>query len=141
MPGKKTKVILTSYPRDGWTSTTLKLGTWTEKQKNDFLNYVRGRHPFADGHYYNTCSFNVHTDDYVIHSRGFDAPKIFRPIKSKNKKNELIIEIITDEENRDCWPVCPATCPLCIGDGQCTSPFIKKFVGEILFDHKYAKQK
>lgn len=141
MPDKKTKVILTSYPLDGWTSTTLKLGTWTEKQTQDFLNYVRGRHPFADGHYYNTCAFNVHFDKYVIHSRGFDAPKTFRPIKSKNKKNELIVEIITDEENRECWPGCPSTCPLCMQDGQCTSPFIKKFVGEVLFPEKYAKQK
>ena len=141
MATTKTKVILTSYPLDGWSSTTLKLGSWTEKQKDDFLNYVRGRHPFADGHYYNTCSFNAHVDDYVIHSRGFDAPKIFRPIKSKNKKNELIIEIITDEENRECWPICPATCPLCIQDGQCTSQFIKKFVAERLFPNKYAKQK
>ena len=138
---KKTNVILTSYPLNGWASTTLKLGTWTDKQKQDFLNYIRGRHPFADGCYYNTCSFNVHFDTYVLHSRGFDAPKTFMPIRPKNKKNELIIEVITDEENRECWPVCPAVCPLCIKDGQCTSPFIQKYIGEFLFPEKYKKQR
>ena len=138
---KKTNVILTSYPLNGWASTTLKLGTWTDKQKQDFLNYIRGRHPFADGCYYNTCSFNVHFDTYVLHSSGFDAPKTFMPIRPKNKKNELIIETITDEENRDCWPVCPAVCPLCIKDGQCTSPFIQKYIGEFLFPEKYKKQR
>ena len=138
---KKTNVILTSYPWDGWTPTKLKIGSWTDTQKNDFLNYIKLRRPLVDGHYYNTCSFNVHVDDYIIHSRGFDTSKIFKPIKSKNKKNEVIIEIITDDEHRECWPACPATCSLCMQDGQCTSPFIQKFVGEVLFPEKYAKQK
>lgn len=138
---KETNVILTTYSLDRRAPTKLKLGTWTEQQTQDFLNYIRGRHPFADGHYYNTCAFNVHFDKYVIHSRGFDAPKIFMPLRPKNKKNELIVEIITDEENRECWPGCPSTCPLCMQDGQCTSPFIKKFVGEVLFPKQYVKQR
>ena len=141
MTNKKINVILTNYPCGGWTPTKLKLGTWSEAQKEHFLNYVRGRHPFADVFYYNTCSFNVHFDTYVIHSRGFDTPKTFTPIRPKNKKDEIIIEIITDEESRECWPVCPVTCPMCMRDGQCTSLFIKQFVGEILFPDKYAKQK
>ena len=144
MANKGTNVILTTYPDGKGTllsPTKLKVGSWTFEQKMNFLEYVRGFHPFADGCYRNTCSFNVHVDDYVIHSRGFSAPKTFKPIKPKNKNNELIIEIITDEENRTCWPVCPATCPLCIQDGQCTSPLATKYIGKFLFPTKYAKQR
>lgn len=141
MSVKKTNAILTSYPNGGWTPSEIKLGKWTDKQKERFLDHVRNHNPFADGCYYETCSFNVHFDKYVIHSRGFDKPITFKPMHSKNRPNEIIIEIITDEEHRECWPVCPATCPMCIQDGQCTSLFIQKFVGEILFPQKYAKQR
>ena len=142
MATKKTNVILTSYPRDDWSPTELKLGSWTDAQKKEFLAFVRGFNPFVDRFDYDcNCAFNVHVDDYVIHALRLSAPKTFRPIKSKNKKNEIIIEIVTDEEHRDCWPVCPATCSLCMQDGQCTSLFIKKYIGEVLFPNKYAKQK
>ena len=138
---QKTNVILTSYSIDS-TPTKLKIGKWTDQQKQDFLVYVQKFSPLADGYYYESrCAFNVHVDDYIVHSRGFDKPIRFKPMHSKNKPNEMIIEIITDEEHRDCWPACPATCPLCMQDGQCTSPFITKFVGEVLFQQKYAKQK
>ena len=138
---KKTNVILTSYSMDS-TPTKLKIGKWTEQQKQDFLTYIKKFNPLADDYYYESrCAFNVHTDDYIVHSRGFKKPITFKPMHSTNKPNEMIIEIITDEENRACWPVCPATCPLCMQDGQCTSPFIQKYIGAVLFPNKYAKQK
>ncbi|MBO4480090.1 MAG: hypothetical protein J5742_00505 [Alphaproteobacteria bacterium] len=144
MANKKINVILSVYPngQSGVLSPTkLKIGSWTDEQKQDFLKFVQEFHPLADGHYYNTCSFNVHFDKSMIHARGFDTPKVFQPMRSQNKPNEIIIEIITNEEYRECWPVCPATCPLCMRDGQCTSSFIKKYVGNPLFPNKYEKQK
>ena len=134
---KKTNVILTSYPADGWTPATLKLGAWPEEKKQEFLSFVR----VHDLYNMPGCNINIHFDTSVMHVRGFKKPITYTPMHSRNKSNEMIIEIITDEENRECWPVCSATCPLCIQDGQCTSPFIKKFVGEVLFPEKYAKHK
>ena len=34
---KKTNVILTSYPYDRLTPSTLKLGAWSEEKKQEFL--------------------------------------------------------------------------------------------------------
>lgn len=137
MRAKKTNVILTSYPYDGWTPSTLKLGAWSEEKKQEFLNFVRGH----DLYNLRGCCINIHFDNSVMHVRGFARPITFTPIRSRNKNNEIIIEIITDEENRTCWPVVSATCPLCIQDGQCTSPLVKKYIGEFLFPKKYIKQR
>ena len=135
---KKTNVILTSYPLAGWTPTRIKLGTWTDEQKEQFLATVKKHTPWG---YIDHCVFSVHFDNSVIHSRSFDTPRTFTPHVAKNKPNELIIEVIPDMEYTECWPICPATCPMCIQDGQCTSLFIRKFVGEVLFPKKYAKQR
>ncbi len=138
MPDKKTHVILTTYPIGKTTPTKLKLGTWDEQKKQDFLKLVQNNH---EQMFICTCSFNVHFDGYIIHSYSFGrAPKMFKPMHSQNKPNEIIIEIITDEENRDCWPICPSTCPLCMRDGQCTSPFVRD-MASLLFPNKYKKQR
>ena len=134
---KKTNVILTSYPIDGWTPATLKLGAWSEDKKQEFLSFVR----VHDLYNMPGCNINIHFDTSVMHVRGLKKPITYTPIRSRNKNNEMIIEIITDEENRECWPVCSATCPLCIQDGQCTSPLVKKYIGEFLFPKKYKKQR
>jgi len=134
---KKTNVILTSYPTDGWTPATLKLGTWSEDKKQEFLAFVR----MHDLYKMPGCNINIHFDTSVMHVRGFKKPITYTPTRSRNKSNEMIIEIITDEENRECWPVCSAACPLCIQDGQCTSPLVKKYIGEVLFPDRYVKQR
>ena len=137
---KDTNVILTSYPVDGWTPTKLKLNKLTDKQKQEFVNHIKGYLP-PEGLISNNCAFNVHYDSSLIHCCSSNTPHEFTPHNSRNKPNELIIEVITDEENRECWPVCPTVCPLCIKDGQCTSPFVQKYIGEILFPNKYKKER
>ena len=136
MSDKKTNVILTSYPKGGWTPARLKLGAWSKEKKQEFLNYVRMHDLYNLG-----CCINIHFDNSIMHVCGFQKPIVFKPMRPKNRANEMVIEIITDEENRICWPVCPATCPLCIQDGQCTSPLIRKYIGEFLFQKTYKKQR
>lgn len=136
MSVKNTNAILTNYPNGGWTPSEIKLGKWTDKKKQEFLAFVRGHSLYNLG-----CCINIHFDNSIMHVRGFQKPITFTPMHSRNKNNEIIIEIITDEENRECWPVCPATCPMCIQDGQCTSPLVKKYIGEFLFPEKYSKQR
>jgi len=138
LKAKKTNVIFTNYPEYGLTQNTIKIGQWTEQQKMDFLSAIREHTPQE---YALPCSFNVHFDKSVIHSRNFDVPKLFNPHAPKNKPNELIIEIIPQIEDVDCYAKRPAACPNCIKNGACESWFIKKYIGEILFPNKYAKQK
>ncbi len=140
MANKKTNVILTTYQIDKTKPTKIKLCQWTEPQKQEFINYAKGHIP-PEGPAIDGCAFNVHHNSSLIHCRPSETSREYIPHNSRNKSNELIIEIITDEENHECWPVCPAVCPLCIKDGQCTSPFIQKYIGEILFPEKYKKQR
>lgn len=138
MATKKTHVILTNYSRDGWAPNDIKIGNWTEQQKNDFLAKINTHTPW---NYNNGCTFNVHFDKSVIHARSFDRPKTFIPHAAKNKPNELIIQIIPDIDFCDCWAGSEISCPICLKGGDCTSLFIQEYIGKILFDHKYAKQK
>lgn len=135
MADKKINIILTSYPNGKCTPTKLKLGPWIDKQKQEFLQLVRDPGLLGDG-----CCFNVHFDKFILHSCGSKKPITFTPMHSQNKKNEIIIEIIPDEENRTCWPACPETCPLCIQDGQCTSQLVSRCIGEFLFKDKYKQR-
>jgi len=130
---KKTTVILTSYSVGKWAPVELKLGAWSEDKKQEFLLFVRNH----DLYNMPGCNINIHFNTSVMHVCGFKKPITFSPIRSQNKNNEMIIEIITNAENRECWPACPMVCPLCIKDGGCTSPLVEKYIGEFLFPKKY----
>ena len=139
MPCKKTHVILMNYPEYETAPNIIKIGAWTEQQKKDFLNAIRCHVP-AD--YTDPCSFNIHFDNSIIHSRSFDSPKPFTPHRPKNKPNELIVEVIPNiESTNECWAACARACPKCIQNGACQSWFIKKYIGEFLFPEKYSKQR
>ena len=91
MPRKKTNVFLMNYPLDNRGSNKIKIASWTAEQKDNFLNAIRTQRA---GYYVAPCAFSIHFDTYVIHARSFDRPKTFTPHISKNKPNEIIIEII-----------------------------------------------
>jgi hypothetical protein len=140
MPHKKTNVILANYPDNSCVLATqdVKIGNWTEQQRQDFLTKLNQHKgwEFIDG-----CAVSVHFDKSVIHARSFDAPKTFTPYVAKNKPNELLIEIIPNMITNECPACFPAGCPACLRDGECTSPFIKEYIGNVLFPNKYNKQK
>jgi len=138
MPDKKTTIILTNYQRNRMTPTTIKIGTWTEQQKRDFLNKILAHAGFC---FDDRCSFSVHFDKSVIHSCMFEKPKLFTPMQPKNKPNELIVEIIPNIESADCYAAHKADCPTRIKSGLCTSWFIKNYIGKMLFSKRDAKQK
>lgn len=134
---EKTNVIFMNYPEKRREPTRIKVDTWTEQQKMDFLSAIRKHTPQE---YALPCSFNVHFDKSVIHSRNFDVPKLFNPHAPKNKPNELIIEIIPQIEDVDCYATRPAACPNCIKNGACESWFIKKYIGQTLFPNQYKQR-
>lgn len=138
MPDKKTNVIFMNYPEYRDEPNKIKIGTWTEQQKTNFLNQVLAYSRFS---FDDRCSFSVHFDRSVIHSCMFENPKLFTPIWPKNKKNELIIEVIPSINHSICWASCNHACPTCIQSGECQSWFIREYVGKTLFPNQYAKQR
>lgn len=131
----KTNVVFMTYPRNREKPTKIKIGTWSEQQKIDFLNQVLAH----TGLYFNDrCSFNVHFDKSIIHSCAFKKSILFTPTRSKNKKNELIIEVIPDIEILNCSV---SQCSRWIQNGGCQSWFIQKYIGKTLFPNIYAKQR
>lgn len=137
MSNKQTDIIIVNYPSDNEKPFGIKVDSWTEKQTKDFLNTVKTQTP---SDYRDPCVFNVHFDKYIIHSCMFNAPVTFRPRRTQNKKSEIIIEIIPSKDS-ECPASCNRACPVCLRDGECTSPFIREYIGKILFAHKYQKHK
>lgn len=137
---KRTNVILRNYPDNFWVlaAQSVKIGTWTEQQKQDFITKINQHRgwDFIDG-----CAVSVHFDKSVIHARSFDAPKAFMPHVAKNKPNEILIEVIPNINTNECLAFMPMQCPNCIANGECTSPFIREYIGKILFPKKYNNQK
>jgi len=138
MSDKKTNIVFTNYTRGNDKPTKIKIGTWTNEQKQEFLNLVMGHRGWD---YVEHCSFNVHFDKSVIHLCAFNNPKTFMPIRPKNKRNELIIEVIPRIENANCWVRCDRTCPICVQNGECDALLIREYVGRTLFSEKYTNQK
>lgn len=138
MPDKNTNVIFMNHSATRTEPNKIKIGTWTEKQKTDFLNRVMGYTRFS---FDDRCSFSVHFDRLIIHSCMFENPKLFTPIWPKNKKDELIIEVIPSIEYSTCWAARSHDCPTCIQNGGCLSWFIREQIGKTLFPDKYAKQR
>ena len=134
---KKYDVILVNYPEYNQKPFRIKVDSWTEKQTADFLNAIK---TYTASDYRDPCAFNVHFDKHIIHSCMFNAPMVFQPRRTQNKKSEIIIEIIPSKDS-DCWASCNNACPVCLRNGDCTSPFIREYIGKILFDHKYQKQR
>jgi len=138
MSNQKTNVIFMNYQKDGEKQTKIKIGTWSDKQKQDFLDFINEHETeYYNGH----CCFSVHFDKQVIHSRTFDNPKVYVPHQAKNKKNELIIEVIPDINHNECWANNDSACPICLQNGGCKSLFISQYIGKVLFPDKYTKQK
>ena len=136
MQDKKTNVIVVNYSDGTTKQKKIKIGIWSAEEKQDFLSEISSHESF-DG----VCSFNVHHDKVLTHVPARGATKQFVPTHSQNKRNELIIEIIPNLENNECWVNTPESCPHCLQIGDCRSWAIKKLIGMKLFKEKYTNQK
>ena len=127
MADKGIKVILTNKSMSNiGKPAKIKLGSWTEEQKQYLLNSITNYNPddFAD----TKCFCNVHFGNMIIHANGIRPAQQFTPIRPMNKPNEMIIEIIpaADKEERDCGLKEEANCALCVQRNLCKSPFITR---------------
>lgn len=127
MADKGIKVILTNKSMSNvGKPAEIKLGSWTEEQKQYLLNSITNYNPddFAD----TKCFCNVHFGNTIIHANGIRPAKQFTPIRPMNKPNEMIIEIIpaADADDRYCGLKVDANCALCFQRDLCKSPFITR---------------
>ncbi len=125
MTDRKITVILTNKSMSNiGKPAQIKLGPWTEEQKQYLLNFIKNYNP--DNFSGTKCFCNLHFDTTIIHANGIRPAQQFTPTHPRNKKDETIIEIIpaADAEDRDCGLKADANCAMIFQCGLCKSPFI-----------------
>lgn len=133
------QITITNVPNGKEKPTVLNCGTITDAQKQDFLAAISEHKP-SDGDNH-TCGFNVYyAKQSAMRVVPYDMPTDFQPVKKKIGKNELIVEMIPMSK-KECGSWANYHCPICLASGDCTSPFIRKYIGALLFPDKYAKQR
>ena len=118
-------------------SRKIVLGNWTKQQKQDFITSVNKYVPCL--FYFDcACSFNIHYDQSIIHVSPFDKPKTFIPLHPRDKKGQMIIEIIPNVDTAKCYPESPDV--HCLGSifcKNCSSNFIKdNLLTKVWYNHK-----
>lgn len=132
------QITITNVPKGNEKPTTLNCGTITDAQKQDFL--AAKYKPNMTDDDFHECGFILY---YAQSSKGvlpYGMPEKFRPSKRKIGENELVVEMIPLSK-KECGSWDNYNCPKYIASGNCTSPFIKKYIGEVLFPDKYGKQR
>ncbi len=138
---KETTVTLTNVPNGKEKPTVLNCGTITDAQKQDFLAAISEHKPNDNDGDNHTCGFNVYyAKQSAVRVVPYEVSTNFQPTKQKIGKNELIVEMIPMSK-KECGSWANYHCPICLASGDCTSPFIKKYIGEVLFPDKYGKQR
>ena len=133
------QIIVTNVPNGKEKPTVLNCGTITDAQKQDFLAAISEHKP-SDGDNH-TCGFNVYyAKQSAMRVVPYEVSTNFQPTKQKIGKNELIVEMIPMSK-KECGSWANYHCPICLASGNCTSPFIKKYIGKVLFPDKYGKQR
>ena len=135
------QVILTNMPNgDDEKPTTLNVGRMSGKAGQNFVKNILQLDPKDNEGDNHTCGFNLYYHQNAVRVVPYDKPKTWQPFNQKNEENELVIEIIPIT-TKDCGSWANYQCPMCLASGECTSPFIKKYIGEVLFPKKYGKQR
>lgn len=135
------QITITNVPNGTEKPTVLNCGTITDAQKQDFLAAISGHKPSDNDGDNHTCGFNVyHAKQSAMRVVPYEVSTNFQPTKQKIGKNELIVEMIPMSK-KECGSWANYHCPICLASGDCTSPFIRKHIGALLFPDKYAKQR
>lgn len=135
------QITVTNVPNGTEKPTVLNCGTITDAQKQDFLAAISGHKPSDNDGDNHTCGFNVyHAKQSAMRVVPYEVSTNFQPTKQKIGKNELIVEMIPMSK-KECGSWANYYCPICLASGDCTSPFIRKHIGALLFPDKYGKQR
>lgn len=103
--------------------------SWTEQQKQDFLNKIKEikEGPISKTH---GCHFSVHYDERLIQISS-NGKHTDRPINYPiNTPNSITIQMYPGNTFH-------SNCLSCLRRGRCVSPLIKENIAEQLFQDKY----
>ncbi len=141
LSAKEITVTLTNVPNGKEKPTVLNCGTITDVQKQDFLAAISEHKPSDNDGDNHTCGFNVYyAKQSAMRVVPYEVSTNFQPTKQKIGKNELIVEMVPMSK-KECGSWANYHCPICLASGDCTSPFIRKHIGALLFPDKYGKQR
>ena len=135
------QITITNVPNGKEKPTVLNCGTITDAQKQDFLAAISEHKPSDNDGDNHTCGFNVYyAKQSAMRVVPYEVSTNFQPTKQKIGKNELIVEMVPMSK-KECGSWANYHCPICLASGDCTSPFIRKHIGALLFPDKYGKQR
>ena len=137
-----TKVILTSawYGREKDANSFMLDELLSDNKKQQFLDSILHNNPKDNDGDCHSCGFNLYYNHDAVNIMPYDRPKKIQPLKQKNAEDELVIEMISLTKTK-CGAWANYQCPTCLSAGDCTSPFVKKYIGSLFFPRKYAKEK
>lgn len=128
--------------------TQINLGKASEEFQKKILEFFRGCEIKDDG---NRCFFELFYNSNIALTTELSlclGPRKQVAVEwepcaavNKAKKDEMVIVVNPSPKSSDCVVSHKHDCPLCIAAGQCTSPLIRKYIGQIFFPNKYCKQK
>ena len=127
--------------------TQINLGKVSEEFQKNFLNLVRKCEVYTENQCYFYLFYNSDIAITTEKALSFGPKKLVaveekpHPGLNKATKDEIVIVVNQVLPNTDCVASHRHDCPICIAAGQCTSPLIRKYIGQIFFPNKYCKQK
>lgn len=139
---KNTKVILTTT----WYGCKKEANSFTlddmlsDDKKQEFLDSVLQNNPKDNDGDCHSCGFNMYYNNDAVNIMPYDIPKKIQTLGQKNAEDELVIEMLALSKKK-CGILANYQCPTCLAAGDCTSPFIKKYIGSLFFPRKYTKEK
>jgi len=138
-------IILTHIPNAGEKTTRLNLEPLTSLNVYDYMHSIQHYNPQYDNDNNCSCGFNIYYKNIYYKGVAFrvvpyDIPKKWQPFDKKNDENELVIEMIPLSKS-ECGSWANYHCPICLANGGCRSPFIKKYIGRVLFPNKYGNER
>lgn len=103
--------------------------SWTEQQKQDFLNAIKEIKEAAQSNMH-FCHFGIHYDKRILQ------------ISSNGKQNDRPVDYPINKPNSITIQMYPGNafhnnCLSCLRRGQCVSPLIKENIAKRLFQDKY----
>ena len=139
---KDTKVILTTawYGRENKANSFKLDELLSDDKKQEFLDSVLENNPKDNDGDCHSCGFNLYYDHNEVNIMPYDTPRKIHSLGQKNAEDELVIEMVPLSKKR-CGAWANYMCATCLAAGDCTSSFIRKYIGSMFFPRKYDKEK
>ena len=142
MPNKN--AILMNLETISSRATQINIGTWSDEKQKKFIETIRQLENETCGTF--SCRFDV----FYGHETAFEVNPWRKKTTVEYKPHDAVNPAKTDEivivirpgllKNTDCIVSRVHDCPICIANGQCHAPFIRRYIGKMLFPNNYLKQ-